>query len=206
MKYLKLIALFIVFNTYAFGQVLDSEKTHYFDKYIEGVFKTIEGTPAECLKLLEELGESKMLANKDLLMCYTLIEYEIPKQLKFDILSHRPNQKKRAEAIKNQAIFGTCYLRDPDSKYYDTSYAELDLKLNKSTEEKSYIDNINSHCNTLHMMQLETDYILKEIRNKKAQRTMTTLSTGGAVIGSLAILILVAIPAAIIWLLSDGIG
>ena len=56
------------------------------------------------------------------------------------------------------------------------------------------------------MMQLETDYILKEIRNKKAQRTMTTLSTGGAVIGSLAILILVAIPAAIIWLLSDGIG
>ena len=206
MKYLKLVALFTVFNTYAFGQTLDSDKTHYFDKYIEGVFKTIESPPTECLKLLEESDESKMLANKDLLMCYTFIENETPKQLKFDILSYRPKEKLRAEAIKNQAIFGTCYLKDPDSKYYDTSYAELDLKLNKSTEEKSYIDNINSHCNTLHMMQLETDYILKEIRNKKAQRTMTTLSTGGAVIGSLAILILVAIPAAIIWLLSDGIG
>ena len=82
-------------------------------------------------------------------MCYTLIEYEIPNQLKLDILSHRPNQKKRAEAIKNKAIFGTCYLRDPDSKYYDTSYAELDIKLNKSNEEKSYIDNINSHCNKI---------------------------------------------------------
>ena len=185
MKYLKLVALFTVFNTYAFGQVLDSDKTHYFDKYIEGVFKTIEGTPAECLKLLEELGESKMLANKDLLMCYTLIEYEIPKQLKFDILSHRPNQKKRAEAIKNQAIFGTCYLRDPDSKYYDTSYAELDLKLNKSTEEKSYIDNINSHCNKLHLKQIETDYILKEIRNEKSKKERTTISVVGPLVGTL---------------------
>ena len=185
MKYLKLIALFTVFNTYAFGQVLDSEKTHYFDKYIEGVFKTIENTPAECLKLLKESGESKMLANKDLLMCYTLIEYEIPNQLKLDILSHRPNQKKRAEAIKNQAIFGTCYLRDPDSKYYDTSYAELDLKLNKSTEEKSYIDNINSHCNKLHLKQIETDYILKEIRNEKSKKERTTISVVGPLVGTL---------------------
>ena len=149
MKYLKLIALYTVIYTHAYGQILDSEKTHYFDKYIEGVFKTIESPPAECLKLLEESDESKMLANKDLLMCYTLIENETPKQLKFDILSYRPKEKERAEAIKNEATFGTCYLRDPDSKYFDTSYAELDLKLNKSNEEKSYIDNINSHCNKI---------------------------------------------------------
>ncbi|MDC3136558.1 hypothetical protein OBA44_03200, partial [Bacteroidota bacterium] len=103
MKYLNLVALFTVFNTYAFGQVLDSEKTHYFDKYIEGVFKSIESPPAECLKLLEESDESKMLANKDLVKCYTLIENEIPKQLKFDILSYRPKEKERAEAIRNQA-------------------------------------------------------------------------------------------------------
>ena len=206
MKYLKLVALFTVFNTYAFGQVLDSEKTNYFDKYIEGVFKTIENPPVKCVNFLDELVQSKRIEDSVLNPCFSWIEKEIPKQIKFDILSYRPEEKLRAEAIKNQAIFGTCYLKDPDSKYYDTSYAELDLKLNKSTEEKSYIDNINSHCNTLHMMQLETDYILKEIRNKKALRTMTTLSTGGAVIGSLAILILVAIPAAIIWLLSDGIG
>ena len=100
MKYLKLIALFTVIYTHAYGQILDSEKTHYFDKYIEGVFKTIESPPAECLKLLEESDESKMLANKDLLMCYTLIENEIPKQLKFDILSYRPEEKDRAEAFK----------------------------------------------------------------------------------------------------------
>ena len=56
------------------------------------------------------------------------------------------------------------------------------------------------------MMQLETDYIFKEIRKKKALRTMTNLSTGGSIIGSLAILTLVAIPAAVIWALSDGIG
>ena len=79
MKYLNLVALFTVFNTYAYGQILDSEKTHYFDKYIEGVFKTIESPPAECLRLLEESDESKMLVNKDLLACYTLIENEIPK-------------------------------------------------------------------------------------------------------------------------------
>jgi len=180
MKYLKLLALFTVIYTHAYGQISDSEKTHYFDKYIEGVFKTIENPPAECLKLLKESDESKMLANKDLLMCYMLMEYEIPNQLKVDILSHKKNQKKRVEAIKNQAIFGTCYLKDPDSKYYDTSYAELDVKSNKSNEEKLYIDNINSHCNTLHMMQLETDYIFKEIRNKKKIRRRTTLLTAGS--------------------------
>ena len=66
MKYLKLIALFTVIHTHAYGQVLDSEKTHYFDKYIEGVFKSIESPPAECLKYLKESEESKMLINKDL--------------------------------------------------------------------------------------------------------------------------------------------
>ena len=188
MKFLKLIALFTVIYTHAYGQVLDSEKPHYFDKYIEGVFKTIENPPAECLKLLEKSDESKMLDNKDLVRCYTLIEYEIPKQLKLDILSYSPNLKKRAEAIKNQAIFGTCYLKDPDSKYYDTSYAQVDVKSNKSNEEKLYIDNINSHCNTLHMMQLETNYILKEIRNKKAKKEQPVTSTIGLIIGSLTVI------------------
>ena len=97
MKYLKLLALFTVIYTHAYGQILDSEKTHYFDKYIEGVFKTIESPPAECLKLLEESDESKMLVNKDLLACYTLIENGIPQQLKFDILNHSPNEERRAE-------------------------------------------------------------------------------------------------------------
>ena len=190
MKFLKLIALFTVIYTHAYGQVLDSEKTHYFDKYIEGVFKSIESPPAECLKYLKESEESKMLVNKDLEKCYTLTENEIPKQLKFDILSYRPNEKLRAEAIKNQATFGTCYLKDPNSKYFDTSYTQLDVKPNKSNEEKLYIDNINSHCNTLHMMQVETDYILEEIRKKKAKRTKTTLSTIGITYG---ILVMVAI-------------
>ena len=202
MSKISFISVFILFIAYS---STNGQSTHYFDKYIEGVFKTIENPPAECLKFLEESEESKVLVNKDLVRCYTLIEYEIPKQLKLDILSYSPNLKKRAEAIKNQAIFGSCYLKDPDSKYYDTSYAELDVKSNKLNEEKLYIDNINSHCNTLHMMQLETDYIFKEIRKKKALRTMTTLSTGGSIIGSLAILTLVAIPAALIWALSDGI-
>ena len=203
MSKISFISVFILFIAYS---STNGQSTHYFDKYIEGVFKTIENPPAECLKFLEESEESKVLVNKDLVKCYTLIENEIPKQLKFDILSHRPKEKLRAEAVKNQALFGTCYLKDPVSKYYDTSYAELDVKPNKSNEEKLYIDNINSHCNTLHMMQLETDYIFKEIRKKKALRTMTTLSTGGSIIGSLAILTLVAIPAALIWALSDGIG
>ena len=199
-SFISVLILFIAYSS------TNGQSTHYFDKYIEGVFKTIENPPAECLKFLKKSNESKVLDNKDLVRCYTLIEYEIPKQLKLDILSYSPNLKKRAEAIKNQAIFGSCYLKDPDSKYYDTSYAELDVKSNKSNEEKLYIDNINSHCNTLHMMQLETDYIFKEIRKKKALRTMTTLSTGGSIIGSLPILTLVAIPAALIWALSDCIG
>ncbi len=188
MKFLKLIALFTVIYTHAYGQVLDSEKPHYFDKYIEGVFKTIENPPAECLKFLKKSNESKVLDNKDLVRCYTLIEYEIPKQLKLDILSYSPNLKKRAEAIKNQAIFGTCYLKDPDSKYYDISYAQVDVKSNKSNEEKLYIDNINSHCNALHMMQLETNYILKEIRNKKAKKEQPVTSTIGLIIGSLTVI------------------
>ena len=181
-SFISVLILFIVYSS------ANGQSTHYFDKYIEGVFKTIENPPAECLKFLEESDESKMLANKDILACYTLIENEIPKQLKFDILSYRPKEKLRAEAIKNQAIFGSCYLKDPDSKYYDTSYAELDVKSNKSNEEKLYIDNINSHCNTLHMMQLETNYILKEIRNKKAKKEQPVTSTIGIIIGSLTVI------------------
>jgi len=192
-SFISVLILFIAYSS------TNGQSTHYFDKYIEGVFKTIENLPAECLKLLEESDKSKMLANKDVLACYTLIENEIPKQLKFDILSHRPKEKLRAEAVKNQALFGTCYLKDPDSKYYDTSYAELDVKPNKSNEEKLYIDNINSHCNTLHMMQLETDNIRKDIRKKKAKRTRTTLSTIGITYG---ILVMVAI----IDLSINGIG
>ena len=179
MKCLKLIALFIVFNTYAFGQVLDSEKTQYFDKYIEGVFKTIENPPAECLKLLKESDESKMLANKDLLMCYTLIENETPKQLKFDILSYRPKEKERAEAIRNQATFGTCYRKDSNSKYYAQLFADLESKPNKSPEENIYIANINSHCTNLHSMHFETDYVMKESKRQKRKRRRATFSTIG---------------------------
>ena len=146
MRKISFISVLILFVAYS---STNGQSAHYFDKYIEGVFKSIESPPAECLKLLEKSDEFKMLVNKDLLACYTLIENEIPKQIKFDILSYRPKEKERAEAIKNEATFGTCYLRDPDSKYFDTSYAELDLKLNKSNEEKSYIDNINSHCNKI---------------------------------------------------------
>ena len=199
MSKISFISVLILFITYSSA---NGQSTHYFDKYIEGVFKTIENPPAECLKFLKKSNESKVLDNKDLVRCYTLIEYEIPKQLKLDILSYSPNLKKRAEAIKNQAIFGTCYLKDPDSKYYDTSYAELDVKSNKSNEEKLYIDNINSHCNTLHMMQLETNYILKEIRNKKAKRKRTTLST----IGSLAIAYVVVTIGLIIYINYTGVG
>ena len=179
MKCLKLIALFTVFNTYAFGQILDSEKAHYFDKYIEGVFKTIESPPAECLKLLEESDESKMLANKDLLMCYTLIENETPKQLKFDILSYRPKEKERAEAIRNQATFGTCYRKDSNSKYYAQLFADLESKPNKSPEENIYIANINSHCTNLHSMHFETDYVMKESKRQKRKRRRATFSTIG---------------------------
>ena len=179
MKYLKLVALFTVFNTYAFGQTLDSDKTHYFDKYIEGVFKTIESPPTECLKLLEESDESKMLANKDLLMCYTFIENETPKQLKFDILSYRPKEKERAEAIRNQATFGTCYRKDSNSKYYAQLFADLESKPNKSPEENIYIANINSHCTNLHSMHFETDYVMKESKRQKRKRRRATFSTIG---------------------------
>ena len=199
MSKISFISVFILFIAYS---STNGQSTHYFDKYIEGVFKTIENPPAECLKFLEESEESKVLVNKDLVKCYTLIENEIPKQLKFDILSHRPKEKLRAEAVKNQALFGTCYLKDPDSKYYDTSYAELDVKPNKSNEEKLYIDNINSHCNTLHMMQLETDNILKDIKKKKAKRKRTTLST----IGSLAIAYVVVTIGLIIYINYTGVG
>ena len=179
MKYLRLLALFTVIYTHAYGQILDSEKTHYFDKYIEGVFKTIESPPAECLKLLEESDESKMLANKDLVKCYTLIENEIPKQLKFDILSYRPKEKERAEAIRNQATFGTCYRKDSNSKYYAQLFADLESKPNKSPEENIYIANINSHCTNLHSMHFETDYVMKESKRQKRKRRRATFSTIG---------------------------
>ena len=185
MSKISFISVFILFIAYS---STNGQSTHYFDKYIEGVFKTIENPPAECVNFLDELVQSKRLEDSILSPCFSWIEKEIPKQIKFDILSHRPKEKLRAEAIKNQAIFGTCYLKDPDSKYYDTSYAELDVKSNKSNEEKLYIDNINSHCNTLHMMQLETNYILKEIRNKKAKKEQPVTSTIGLIIGSLTVI------------------
>jgi len=93
-SFISVLILFIAYSS------TNGQSTHYFDKYIEGVFKTIEVTPAECLKLLEESDESKMLTNKDLLMCYTLIENGIPQQLKFDILNHSPHEDRRAEEIK----------------------------------------------------------------------------------------------------------
>ncbi len=179
MKYLKLIALFTVIHTHAYGQILDSEKPHYFDKYIEGVFKTIENPPAECLKLLEESDESKMLANKYLSICYTLIENEIPKQLKFDILNHSPHEDRRAEEIKNEATFGTCYRKDPTSKYYAQLYTDLESKPNKTLEENVYVVNINSHCSNLHWMHFETDYVIVERETQKKKRRRATFSTIG---------------------------
>ena len=200
MKYLKLIALFTVFNTYAFGQVLDSEKTHYFDKYIEGVFKTIESPPAECLKLLEESDDSKMIANKDLLMCYTLIENGIPQQLKFDILNHSPYEDRRAEAIKNEVTFGTCYRKDSNSKYYAQLFSDLESKPNKSPEENIYIANINSHCTNLHSMHFETDYVMKERKVQKRKRRRDTFSTIGVLIPTVVALI------SLWWETGPGIG
>ena len=199
MSKISFISVFILFIAYS---STNGQSTHYFDKYIEGVFKTIENPPAECVNFLDELVQSKRLEDSILSPCFSWIEKEIPKQIKFDILSHRPKEKLRAEAIKNQAIFGTCYLKDPDSKYYDTSYAELDVKSNKSNEEKLYIDNINSHCNTLHMMQLETDNIRKDIKKNKAKRKRTTLST----IGSLAIAYVVVTIGLIIYINYTGVG
>ena len=195
MKCLKLIALFTVFNTYAFGQVLDSEKTHYFDKYIEGVFKSIESPPAECLKLLEESDESKMLVNKDLLACYTLIENEIPKQLKFDILSYRPEEKERAEAFKNTATFSTCYRKDSNSKYYAQLFSDLESKPNKTLEESLYVANINSHCTNLHSMHFETDYVMKESKRQKRKRRRATFSTIGVLAPTfISVVILILLP------------
>ena len=185
MKYLKLIALFTVIHTHAYGQVLDSEKTHYFDKYIEGVFKTIESPPAECLKYLKESEESKMLANKDLLMCYILIENEIPKHFKFDILNATPNEDRRAEEIKNEATFGTCYRKDPSSRYYAHLYADLDSKPNKTLEENIYVANINSHCSNLRGMHFDTYHIMKERKAQKKQSVGATLSTIGVLIPTL---------------------
>ena len=187
-SFISVLILFIAYSS------TNGQSTHYFDKYIEGVFKTIENPPAECVNFFDESVQFKRLEDSILSPCFSWIEKEIPKQIKFDILSHRPNEKLKAEAIKNQAInqaiYGTCYLKDPDSKYHDTFYAELNVKPNKSNEEKLYIDNINSHCNNLHMMQLKTDYILEEIRKKKAKRTRTTLSTFGIIYG---VLLMVAI-------------
>ena len=135
MSKISFISVLILFVAYS---STNGQYAHYFDKYIEGVFKTIENPPAECLKFLEESDESKMLANKDLVKCYTFIENEIPKQLKFDILSYRPKEKLRAEAIKNQGIFGTCYRKDSTSKYYAQLYTDFESKPNKSLEEYIY--------------------------------------------------------------------
>ena len=201
MKYLKLLALFTVIYTHAYGQISDSEKTHYFDKYIEGVFKTIENTPAECLKLLKESGESKMLANKDLLMCYTLIENGIPQQLKFDILNHSPHEDRRAEEIKNKATFGTCYRKDSSSKYYAQLYTDLESKPNKTLEENLYVANINSHCTNLHGMHFDTDYIMKERKAQKKKRRRDTFSTTGVLIPTLYLA-----GAALIVLFVEGAG
>ena len=160
----------------------NGQSTHYFDKYIEGVFKSIESPPAECLKYLKELEESKMHVNKDLLACYMLIENEIPKQLKFDILSYRPNEKLRAEEIKNEALLSTCYRKDSNSKYYAQLYTDLESKPNKTLEENVYVANINSHCSNLYSMHFETDYIMRERKAQKRERRRTNSNSAGVVI------------------------
>ena len=171
--FISVLILFIAYSS------TNGQSTHYFDKYIEGVFKTIENPPAECLKLLEESDESKMLANKDLLMCYTLIENRIPQQLKFDILNHSPHEDRRAEEIKNKATFGTCYRKDSSSKYYAQLYTDLESKPNKTIEENVYVANINSHCSNLHWMHFETDYVIVERDIQKKKRGRATFSTIG---------------------------
>ena len=176
MSKISFISVLILFIAYSSA---NGQSAHYFDKYIEGVFKSIESPPAECLKLLEGSDESKMLANKDLLMCYTLIENEIPKQLKFDILSFRPNEKQRAEEIKNKALLGICYRKDSSSKYYAQLYADLESKPNKSLEENIYIANINSHCSNLYSMHFVTDYIMLESKRQNKKRGRDTFSTIG---------------------------
>ena len=165
-SFISVLILFIAYSS------VNGQSTHYLDKYIEGVFKTIENLPAECLKLLEESDKSKMRANKDLLACYILIENEIPNQLKFDILSYRPKEKLRAEEIKNEALLSTCYRKDSSSRYYAHLYADLESKPNKSLEEKIYIANINSHCNNIYSAHLEIENILKDIRDRKRNKTI----------------------------------
>ena len=90
MSKISFISVLILFVAYS---STNGQSAHYFDKYIEGIFKSIESPHVMCLKLLEESDESKMLVNKDLVKCYTLIENEIPNQLKFDILSYRQKKK-----------------------------------------------------------------------------------------------------------------
>ena len=189
MRKISFISVLILFVAYS---STNGQSAHYFDKYIEGVFKTIESPPAECLKLLEESDESKMLANKDLVKCYTLIENEIPKQLKFDILSYRPKEKERAEAFKNTATFSTCYRKDSSSKYYAQLYTDLESKPNKTLEENLYIANINSHCTNLHSMHFETDYVMKESKRQKTKRRRDTFSTTGVLV-STYVLVCIAI-------------
>ena len=178
-SFISVLILFIVYSS------ANGQSAHYFDKYIEGVFKSIESPPAECLKLLEESEESKILASKDLLMCYALIENGIPQQLKFDILNHSPHEDRRAEEIKNQATFGTCYRKDSTSKYYAQLYTDLESKPNKTLEENIYVANINSHCSNLHGMHFETYHIMKERKAQKKQSAGATLSTIGVLIPTL---------------------
>ena len=187
-SFISVLILFIAYSS------TNGQSTHYFDKYIEGVFKTIESPPTECLKLLEESDESKMLASKDLLMCYTLIENRIPQQLKFDILNHSPHEDRRAEEIKNEAIFGTCYRKDPSSKYYDPLYAELVVKFNKTDQDEIYLASLNSHCSNIHWMHFDTDHILKEIKmQKKTRRRGTFRTIGGLTSIYISVVILVTI-------------
>ena len=182
MSKISFISVLILFIAYSSA---NGQSAHYFDKYIEGVFKSIESPPVECLKLLEESDKSKMHANKDLLACYTLIENRIPQQLKFDILNHSPHEDRRAEEIKNQAIFGTCYRKDSSSKYYAHLYTDLESKPNKTLEENVYVANINSHCSNLHGMHFETYHIMKERKAQKKQSAGATLSTIGVLIPTL---------------------
>ena len=183
-SFISVLILFIAYSS------VNGQSTHYFDKYIEGVFKTIESPPTECLKLLEESEESKILASKDLLMCYTLIENRIPQQLKFDILNHSPHEDRRAEEIRNQAIFGTCYRKDSTSKYYAQLYTDLESKPNKTLEENIYVANINSHCNNVHGMHFETDYVILEREIQKKKRSRSTFSTIGVLAPTLILIAL----------------
>ena len=186
MRKISFISVLILFVAYS---STNGQSAHYFDKYIEGVFKSIESPPAECLKLLEESDESKMLVNKDLLACYTLIENGIPQQLKFDILNHSPHEDRRAEEIKNKAIFGTCYRKDSSSKYYAQLYTDLESKPNKTLEENLYIANINSHCTNLHSMHFVLYFVMKESKRQKRKRRRATFSTVGVLIPTVVALI-----------------